>query len=69
MNWIQIREELVAAILARDIEQIGRLADWLRFEAKLNYNQQFVIAHYLTGVAPGDWDDMLFEADMLEITA
>lgn len=69
MNWKQIESELVAAILRKDVYRIGQLVDWLRFEAKLNYDQQFAIANRLTGVEPADWDQLLFDADMLDLVS
>ena len=67
MNWKQIESELITAILEKDVRRIGRLVDWLRFEANLNYDQQFAIAHKLTDIEPADWDQLLFDADMLDL--
>ena len=63
MNWKQTRNELTQAILDRDIERIGKIADQLRFEAKLNYDQSFAVANELTGIDEQEWDSILYEAD------
>ena len=63
MNWNEVKHELVQAIFARDIERIGQMANRLRFEGKLNYDQCFEVAHELTGIEEGDWDEILYEAD------
>ena len=65
MNWNRIEQELIAAILARDIQRIGQITDRMRCAGKLNYDQSFEVAHKLTGITAGDWDDMLYEADQL----
>ncbi|MEM7479376.1 MAG: hypothetical protein AAF483_30705 [Planctomycetota bacterium] len=43
------------------------LVDWLRLEAKLNYDQQFAIAQKLTDIEPAEWDKLLFDADLLDL--
>lgn len=63
MDWKQTKDELIRAILDRDVEQIGRIADRMRFQGKLNYDQSFEVANQLTGVSEGEWDELLFEAD------
>lgn len=65
MNWNETRKELIDAILARDVERIGQLADRMRFAGGLNYDQSFAVAHELTGVEEGEWEELLHEADQV----
>ena len=63
MNWRQIETELAQAILAKNICRIGQITDWMRYEAQLNYDQQYAVARRLTGISDEDWDQLLYEAD------
>jgi hypothetical protein len=65
MNWKQIEQKLVAAILGGDVEQIGKIADVLRFRGRLNYRESFELANHLTGVSDSQWDALLYEADSI----
>ena len=49
MNWRYIETELAQAILAKNIRRIGQITDWMRYEAKLNYDQQYALARKVTG--------------------
>ena len=63
MNWRHIETELTKAILAKNIRRIGQITDWMRYEAKLNYDQQYALARKLTGICDADWDQLLYEVD------
>jgi hypothetical protein len=63
MNWRYIETELAQAILAKNIRRIGQITDWMRYEAQLNYDQQYAVARRLTGISDEDWDQLLYEVD------
>lgn len=38
----------------------------MRYDAKLNYGQQYALARKLTGISDADWDELLFEVDTVD---
>jgi hypothetical protein len=68
MNWTQIESELIKAILSRNIRRIGQITDRIRYNAKLNYDQQYALARKLTGISEAEWDELLYEVDVVSQT-
>lgn len=64
MNWIKVRDELIQAIMDRDVCRIGNIANRMRRYGGLNYDQRYAIAHKLTGISEPNWDSALYEADL-----
>ena len=61
------RDRLRDAIERRDARQVGRIVELLRFGCGKNYEQCHAIAHDLTGISLADWDELLYEADQVDL--
>ena len=61
-----LAQALEHAIRDHDAARVGRLVDFLRFRCRANYDDCLEIAQGLTGIDEADWDELLFEADMLD---
>jgi hypothetical protein len=59
------RDKLKTAIETRDYRRINAIVDHLRFNRGMNYHTTLNLVVELTGLEPGDWDEILYECDGL----
>ena len=63
MTLTTFRGAFAQAIRDQDARTVGRMVEALRFQRRANYAECFALAHELTGIAEGEWDELLYEAD------